>query len=152
MQTLGAAACTCMCIKRQPGDLNGTKETSLFCKYWSDTLDWLCRTYSQVTQPIRKTGITSFAPCPRGTSRSFLLYTQMTLTPLLSRTARHFWWHGTGFLTTAGWPCPESTPELELLAVSSPSQCQRAVTPTSSCSWWGSETLAQLFPPLTQQV
>lgn len=144
---MGAAACTCMCIKRQLGDLNGTKETALFCKYWSDTLDWLCRTCSQVTQPIRKTGITSFPSCPTGTSRSFLLYTQMTLTPLLSRIARRhlqncFWWHGTGFLTTAGWPCLESTPELELLAVSSHSQCQRAVMPTSSCSWWGSETLA----------
>lgn len=109
MQTLCAAACTCMVLKGQPGE-QGWDYKNLFCQYWSDTWEWLQNLLPSFSgYPYRYHLSHSLL---QGDEQVLPLYMQMVLTPLLSRRARWhihcFWWCGTGFITTAMWPCLQS--------------------------------------------
>lgn len=93
---------------------------------------------------------------PQGDEQVLPLYTQMILTPLLSRRARRhiqrcFWWCGTGFITTAMWPCLQSPsywncwPRAATPVSQSYLLCHSSVTTaTSTCSWWGQSQTATM--------
>jgi len=155
VQTLRAAASPCTGTRRQLGDLNGTKEISIFADTGLMLRTGIAEPVAKFLSPSTNPVSPLCLPAPGGQAGPFFFTcndsdpsaeqdSEVTSAELLLVA-----WHRLSKHNQVAMP--GATTRLELLTESCGSQCRGAATPASARSCWGPEMLAQLHPPLTQQ-